>query len=103
MKETDQIAFDSQVAHAMQMWLWRTLTGQLIKQKVIQPWDLYEWLGEVDVTKFASPADEEGFMQAVMAVKQMAQAVDARPYDEQPENPLDPMPRKTLATKAPGP
>lgn len=103
MKETDQIAFDSQVAHAMQMWLWRALTEQLEKQKLLHPWDLYEGLSDHENHPWATAADKQGFIEAMAYIKQRAQAVDMRPYEEQPENPPRPTLYKTRRPKAPGP
>jgi len=82
-------AFDPEIAHAMQLWLWKALTEQLIRQKLIQPWDMYQALSN-DANKrvWTSAAEKEGFIDAMTLIQQMAWATDPRPYPEQPQAPF---------------
>jgi hypothetical protein len=83
MNTIDQVAFDSQIAHAMQMWLWRALAEQLERQELLHPWDLYEGLSHHENHAWATPADRQGFIEAMAYIKQRAQQADPRPYEDQ--------------------
>ena len=74
---------DAEIALAMQMWLWRALTEQLVKQRLLQPWDMYQGLSDHENHPWASPADRQGFIEAMAYIKQRAQEADPRAYADQ--------------------
>lgn len=82
LEPTDD-ALDPAVAHAMQLWLWRALMTQLIRQKVVQPWDIFEWFG-VAGGKITDPLEAQGYELArTMFFKRYVEGTDPRPYSEQ--------------------